>query len=153
MVRREELEATFLAYLHTLRLDPQFLAEFPSIAEEAWRKRRSDVERATKKDRARLTELKGQKSELLLAKLGGEVFQPDYAQMNAEFDLEALGLEEQIQAAEPDHISAGAFERFAKVMLLDVGAAWQHGRAEQKQRVQSFLFQKRFALLARIEKV
>ena len=34
-----------------------------------------------------------------------------------------------------------AFVQFAKAMLLDIGEAWRLAGAEQKQRVQNFLFQ------------
>jgi hypothetical protein len=49
MVRREELEATFLAHLNSLQPDEQSIAEFPKIAEQAWRKRQGDAEEIAKK--------------------------------------------------------------------------------------------------------
>ena len=131
MVRREELEATFLAYLNSLQPDEQSIADFPRIAEQAWRKRQGDAEEITKTQSARLAELRVLKSELLRAKLRGEVPQSDYSQMNAEFDLKAVSLEEQIHSAESNRVAPEAFVRFAKAMLLDVGEAWRRAGPEQ----------------------
>jgi site-specific DNA recombinase len=141
MVRREELEATFLAHLHSLQPDEQSIAEFPRIAEQAWKKRQGDAEEIAKKQSAWLAELKVLKSELLRTKLRGEVPQSDYAQLNAEFDLEAADIDAQLQSAAKNRLSPEAFVRFAKAMLLDIGEAWRRAGAEQKQRVQNFLFQ------------
>jgi hypothetical protein len=81
------------------------------------------------------------KSELLRAKLRGEVCQADYAQANAEFDTEMAALDEQLQSARSNRLSLDAFLRFAQVMLIDVAGAWQRAGAEQKVRVQNLLFQ------------
>jgi hypothetical protein len=153
MVRREDLEATFLAHLNSLQPDEQSIAEFPRIAEQAWKKRQGDAEEITKKQSARLAELKVLKSELLRAKLRGEVPQSDYAQLNAEVDLEAADIDAQLLSAAKNRVSPEAFVRFAKAMLLDIGEAWRRAGAEQKQRVQDFLFQSGFTVLAGIEKV
>jgi len=141
MVPREELEATFLAHLRLLQPDKQVIAEFQKIAEQIWNKLHGDAERAKKKLGMDLTELKNLKSDLLRAKLRGEVSQPDYAQMNTEFDLKVADLQAQIEAAKRNGIAHEAFARFANAMLLDVAEAWRLAGAEQKQGVQNLLFQ------------
>jgi site-specific DNA recombinase len=140
-VRREEVEATFHAHLNSLQPDEQSIAEFPRIAEQAWRKKQGDAEEIAKRQNARLAELKVLKSELLRAKLRGEVPQSDYAQLNAEFDLEAAEIDAELLSVAKNRVSPEAFVRFAKAMQLDIGEAWWHAGAEQKQRVQNFLFQ------------
>jgi hypothetical protein len=89
------------------------------------------------------------KSELLRAKLRGEVSQADYQQANLEFNSEIAVLEEQLQVAQVSRLELDAFLRFANVMLVGVASAWQRADADQRGRVQNLLFQKRFEVLRR----
>ena len=125
MVRREELEATFVAHLRRLQPDEQTIAEFPQIAEKVWTQKQGDAEATAKKLRARLDEQKRMKSELLRAKLRGEVTQADYAQANAEFDNEIAALDEQLQSARSNRLSLDAFRdsrRSCSSMLQELGS-------------------------------
>ena len=140
-VRQEELHATFVSHLGRLQPDGETVAQLPKIAEQTWQKKHASGEDVIKKNRARLTELARLKSELLRGKLRGEVAQPDYAQMNAEFNHEIKSLEEQIRSAESNRVAPEAFVQFAKAMLVDLGESWRRAGPEQRQRVQNFLFQ------------
>jgi hypothetical protein len=140
-VRREALEESFVAHLNRFKPDPQTVADFPRIAELAWTNRQGNAEAKMKKLDSELLSLKNQKSELLRAKLRGEVSQPDYAQGNAELEREKNVLEEQLQAGRSQRLTLHAFQRFAKAMLLNLGEAWRRAEVEQKVWVQNFLFE------------
>lgn len=92
------------------------------------------------KFRFKQEEYKKLKAELLRAKLRGEVSQADYVQANADFDDEIEGITQQIEAVRPQHRTLDSFLSFSKLMLVDVASAWQRADAEQKLRVQTFLF-------------
>ena len=83
----------------------------------------------------------GEGAELLRARLRGEVNQADYAQANADFDDDIDGITRELHAVRSQRGTLDAFLRFAKLMLVDVAAAWQRADAEQRLRVQNFLFQ------------
>ena len=70
------LESEFVEQLRTLRPDAATVAQFPAIAAEVWARRHGDTDVKLKQLTARLEEQKGLKSELLRAKLRGEVNQP-----------------------------------------------------------------------------
>jgi hypothetical protein len=88
----------------------------------------------------RLNEQKKLKTELLRAKLRGEVSQADYVQANADFDAEIQGIAQQIFTLRSQRGTLDAFLGFSKLMLVDISAAWQRAQAEQRLRVQTFLF-------------
>lgn len=139
-VSRPVLESEFVEYLGTLRPDAATVAQFPAIAAEVWARRQSDSSMTTKELAARLEEQKKMKSELLRARLRGEVSQADYAQANVAFDDEIEGVTRQMDALRSQRGTLDAFLCFSKLMLVDVSAAWQRADAEQKVRVQNFLF-------------
>jgi hypothetical protein len=65
----------------------------------------------------------------------------DYAQANADFDEAIDGITQELHAVGTQRGMLDAFVRFAKLMLVDVAAAWQRADIEQRLRVQNFLFQ------------
>jgi site-specific DNA recombinase len=140
MVRSERLEALFVEHLRRLQPQEEVIAEFPQIAERVWTERQGDAEAAARKLRVQLEEQKRLKSELLRAKLRGEINQADYQQANSEFDTEITAIQEQLRLAQASRVGLEAFVRFAKTSLLDIAGAWQVADAEQKLRVQTLLF-------------
>jgi hypothetical protein len=140
-VRREELEGVFVEHLRTAKPDRDTIANFPKVAERVWARKQADAEASEKRTRARLNEYKRLKSELLLAKLRGEINQSDYALANSEFDRECGALEEQLQAAGSNPVTLEDFMGFVNAMLVDLARAWLSAKAEQRVRVQNLLFQ------------
>lgn len=140
-VSKSVLESEFIEHLQTLRPEAATTAQFPAIAADVWARRRGDTGVATGVLTARLEEQKKLKAELLRARLRGEVNQADYAQANADFDDDIDGITRELHAVRSQRGTLDAFLRFAKLMLVDVAAAWQRADAEQRLRVQNFLFQ------------
>jgi outer membrane PBP1 activator LpoA protein len=140
-VPKAVLESEFVEQLRTLRPDAATVAQFPAIAAEVWARRHGDTDVKLKQLTARLEEQKGLKSELLRAKLRGEVNQADYARANAYFDDDIDSITEQLQALRSPGGTLDAFIRFTSLMLVDVADAWQRANVEQRLRVQNFLFQ------------
>lgn len=139
-VSKPVLESEFVEYLGTLRPDAATVAQFPAIAAEVWARRQSDSNMTTKELTARLEEQKKLKAELLRARLRGDISQADYAQANVDFDDEMEIVTQQIHALRSQRGTLDAFLCFSKLMLVDVSAAWQRADAEQRIRVQNFLF-------------
>jgi len=140
-VSKSVLESEFAEHLRTLLPDAATAAQFPAIAADVWTRRQGDAGAANKRLTARLEEQKKLKSELLRAKLRGEVTQADYAQATAEFDDDIDGITQKLRAVRSQRGTLDAFLRFTELMLVDVAAAWQRADAEQRLRVQNFLFQ------------
>jgi site-specific DNA recombinase len=140
-VSKHVLESEFVEYLGTLRPDSAIVAEFPAIAAEVWAPRQGDSSIATKELTARLEEQKKLKAELLRARLRGDVSQADYAQTTVEFDEEIAVVSRQLHALRSQRGTLDVFLRFSKLMLVDISAAWERADAQQKLRVQDFLFQ------------
>ena len=88
-----------------------------------------------------MAEQKRLKSELLLAKLRGEVSQGDYAHANHDFDAQIESLTEQLQSVRSHKATLEAFLKFSRLMLVDIAEAWRRADGDKKLRVQSFLFQ------------
>jgi site-specific DNA recombinase len=139
-VPKPVLESEFIEHLRTLLPDAATIAQFPAIAADVWARRQGDASAATKRLAARLEEQQKLKSELLRAKLRGEVTHADYAQGNADFDDDIDGITQELHAVRSQRGTLDAFLRFTKLMLVDVAAAWQRADAEQRLRVQNFLF-------------
>jgi hypothetical protein len=127
--------------LHRLRPDEQTISEFLKVAEQAWTQRQGDAEATTRTLGARLVQQKRLKSELLLAKLRGEVSQNDYAQANSEFDNEIEAIEGRLNSEQSGGATLAAFLRFADAMMLDVAGAWRSAEPHQRIRLQNLLFQ------------
>ena len=81
------------------------------------------------------------KSELLRAKLRGEVEQSDYEEANVEFTREIAGVERELREVDSAQANTDAFLRFADLLTLDVEGAWLIGTPEQRVRVRNLLFQ------------
>ena len=139
-VSKSVLESQFVDLLGTLRPDPATVEQFPAIAAEVWERRRGGSGVTNKELDVRLNEQKKLKAELLRAKLRGEVSQADYVQANADFDEEIEGITQQISTVRSRRGTLDAFLGFSKLMLVDISAAWQRADAEQRLRVQNFLF-------------
>lgn len=135
------LESAFVEHLRTLRPDAATAAQFPAIAADVWSRRQGDRSATTGQLTAQLEEQKKLKAELLRAKLRGEVNQADYAQGNSDFDSDIEGITEELHAVRSQGATLEAFLSFAKLMLVDVAAAWQQADIDQRVRVQNFLFQ------------
>jgi hypothetical protein len=101
------MESAFEAMLRRLRPVPEVLAQFPKIAAQVWWERQGDAEKAKRGLAAKLDEQKKLKSELLRAKLRGEVSQTDYEQANAEFSREIADIEKGLREIESDRANAG----------------------------------------------
>jgi site-specific DNA recombinase len=140
-VPKAVLESEFIEKLRTLRPDAATVAQFPGIAAEVWTRRVGDSGARVTQLTARLEDKKKLKSELLRAKLRGEVSQADYAQASADFDDEIDDITTELEAMDSRKVSLDAFLSFSKLMLVDVATAWQRADIEQRQRVQNFLFQ------------
>jgi len=139
-VSKSVLESQFVEHLGTLQPNAATIAQFPAIAAEIWARRRGDSGVTIKELDVRLNEQKKLKAELLRAKLRGEVSQVDYLQANADFDEEIEGIAQQISTLRSQRGTLDAFLGFSKLMLVDISAAWQRAEAEQRLRVQKFLF-------------
>lgn len=139
-VSKSVLESDFVRHLGTLRPDTATVTQFPAIAADVWSRRQGDSSLMVSELTARLEEQKKLKAELLRARLRGEVSQADYAQANVDFDHETEGVAQQIHALRLRRGTLDAFLAFSKLMLVDVAAAWQRADAEQRLRVQNFLF-------------
>jgi site-specific DNA recombinase len=144
-VSKPVLESEFVEYLGTLRPDAATVAQFPAIAAEVWAQRQGDSSMATKELTARLEEQRKLKAELLRARLRGDVNQADYAQANLDFDAEIEAIAHKINALRSQRRTLDAFLRFSKLMLVDISAAWERADAEQRLRVQTFLFREGLA--------
>jgi hypothetical protein len=68
------------------------------------------------------------------------VSQADYLQANSDFDSEIDIVSQQLNASR-SHGTLDAFLRFSRLMLVDIAAAWQVAKVEQRVSVQNFLFQ------------
>jgi site-specific DNA recombinase len=141
MVAKEMLESEFVVLLCRLRPDRQTIAAFPKIAAKVWERRQGDAEASVKRLRARLEDAKKLKTELLKAKLRGEVPQPDYEQANAEYGDQIAALEGQLQLIQSSKETLERFVRFAELMLVDIAGAWREAGAEQRVGVQNLLFE------------
>ncbi len=135
------LEADFIEYLKTLKPDAATVAQFPTIASQMWKERHADKAALFKNLNRKLDEQKALKGALLRAKLRGEVSQADYVQANSEFDFEIDEITQHLKTAQLQPANVKQFLRFSKLMLVDVALSWQQASAEQRVRVQNFLFQ------------
>ena len=139
-VSKALLEADFLEHLQMLRPDEVTIAQFPAIASRVWARRHTDKNTAIERLNQSLSQLEKLKTELLRAKLRGEVSQVDYALGNSEFDEEIANIKQQLETVRSRHRTLDAFLRFSKLMLVDIASAWRRAPIEQRVSVQNFLF-------------
>ena len=137
---REALESQFVELLGRLSPNPETVSEFPKVAARVWAAQQESAEKNSHKLSTRLQEQKRLKSELLRAKLRGEVSQDDYQQANGEFAREIADLERQLREIGAASTSADAFMQFCELSLADLAGLWQRASDGQKRRVQTLLF-------------
>jgi site-specific DNA recombinase len=140
-VAKRDMESAFEAMLGRLRPAPEILLEFPKIAAEVWQEQQGSTEKQKRKLTAKLEDQKKLKSELLRAKLKGQVEQADYEQGNAEFTREIAETERALRETDAAQANSDAFLRFAELQLLDVEGAWLIATPEERERVRNLLFQ------------
>lgn len=148
-VAKRNMESEFEAMLARLRPAPEVLAEFPRIAAQVWREQQGTTEKQKRKLTTRLEGQKKLKSELLRAKLKGEVEQADCEQGNAEFTREIAETERALRELDFAEANTDAFLRFAELQLLDVGGAWLIATPEERARVRNLFIPGRFNVPAR----
>jgi site-specific DNA recombinase len=136
----QALEDQFLSLMNRLQPRPEITAEFSAIAAQVWETQQEESEKSTGKLTARLEEQKRLKSELLRAKLRGEVSQSDYEQGNAEFSREIVDLERQLRVIVAAAANRDAFVRFCELAIVDILAVWRRANEDQRRRVRQILF-------------
>jgi site-specific DNA recombinase len=136
-----ELENRFLEFLNRTRLSPDVISAFPSVAARVWAEKQGDCERTAKRLREVLTKQTRLKTELLKAKLRGEINQKGYEQANAEYSVDISMTEDQLQAATTDRAQLEQYLRFAELSLVDLAGTWQTAPPESRQKVQNLLFE------------
>jgi hypothetical protein len=70
----------------------------------------------------------------------GELPADEYENQRTTVTVRIYEPEEQLRAVIPDRALADSFVRFAELQLLDMANAWSIADAEQRNRVQSLLF-------------
>jgi DNA invertase Pin-like site-specific DNA recombinase len=140
-VSKEKLERDFLLLLYRLQPGQKTLSEFPKIAAKVWAQKQGDSQAETERLKAQLEDRKFLKSELLKAKLRGEVSQADYEEANRGYSEDVSMIQEQLAILDASRVNFDAFVRFSELMLSDIAGAWQKANADQRQRVQNLLFQ------------
>jgi hypothetical protein len=134
------LEDQFLSLMSRLQPRPEIAAEFSAIAVQVWETQRDDSEKNSRKIAAGLEGQKRLKSELLRAKLRGEVSQSDYEQGNAEFSREIVDLERQLRTIDAVTADKDAFVRFCELAIVDIPGVWRSATDDQRRRVRQILF-------------
>ena len=134
------LEEQFLSLMGRLQPRPEITAEFSAIAARVWEMQQEESEKSSKKLTARLEEQKRLKSELLRAKLRGEVAQGDYEQGNAEFSREIIDLEKQLRSNGAAAADRDAFVQFCELAIVDIPKVWRCASDDQRRRVRQILF-------------
>jgi hypothetical protein len=142
---KQNLEATFVDLLKVLRPRNEVMSSFPKIAEQVFAEQQAGADAIIKRLTARLEKTKQLKSALLRAKLSGEVPQDDYEQARAQYAAEIAVIEQELQASQSTGMTLAAFLRFVELCLCDIAEAWQIASAEQRQSVQTVLFQEGLA--------
>ncbi len=140
-IPKNTMEGEFERMLGRLRPRLEVVEEFPKVAAMACQECQGDTTKRKQNLTAELTEWKRLKSELLRAKLKGEVPQSDYEQANTEFSREIENIEEELRGADSTQENADAFRRFAELQLLDIEGAWRMATPDQRLRVRNLLFQ------------
>jgi hypothetical protein len=136
----QALEEQFLSLMSRLQPRPEMAAEFSAIAAQVWETQQEESEKSSKKCTARLEEQKRLKSELLRAKLRGEVAQSDYEQGNAEFSREIVDLERQVRSIGAATADRNAFVRFCELAIVDIPGVWRCASDDQRRRVRQIIF-------------
>ena len=134
------LEGQFWSLLGRLQPRPEIAAEFATIAAQIWDAQQEDTENRIRKLTSRLEEQKDLKSELLRAKLRGEICQSDYEEGNAEFSREIRETEKELRALDLANVNRDAFLQFCELALVDIPQVWRTANEDQRRRVRTILF-------------
>ena len=141
-VRKDYLEGLFVELLQRLRPSPEDLAALPLIAAEVWAEQQGDAAKQAKRITGNLEKLQGEKSRLVRSMAGEQ--DPDlkgaYGEEFRKISSEIADLEANLQNIALSRDEMGEFVRFVQECLLDVADCWQQAEAEDKLRVQTFLF-------------
>ena len=134
------LEGQFLSLLGQLQPRPEIAAEFATIAAQIWDAHKEDTEKRTRELTRQLEEHKNLKSELLRAKLRGEVCQSDYEDANAEFSREIKETEKELGSLDSVNANRDSFLQFCELALVDIPQLWRTANEDQRRRVRTILF-------------
>ena len=138
--RADALEDQFMSMMGRLEPRPEIAAEFATIAAHVWETQQEDTERRSQKLTARLEEQKRIKSELLRAKLRGEIQQSDYEEGNAEFSREIREMEKQLRHLDSATAGRDAFVQFCELAIVGIPKVWRCANEDQRRRVRTILF-------------
>jgi hypothetical protein len=134
------LDEQFLSLMSRLHRRPEIAAEFSAIAAKVWEAQQEESEKSSRKFTARLEEQKRLKSELLRAKLRGEVSQSDHEQGNVKFSREIVDPERQLRTIGAATADRDAFVRFCERAIIDIPGVWRCASDDQRRRVRQILF-------------
>lgn len=129
-----------MTMMDSLRPQPDMAAEFSTLAARDWESNVGASEKTAGKLTVRLEEQKHLKSELLRAKLRGEVCQSDYAEENEKLSNEIRDIEKQLRNIAAATATRDAFVQFCELAIVDIAGVWRKANDDERRRVRQILF-------------
>jgi hypothetical protein len=123
-----------------MRPKADVVSEFPKIASKAWEAKQGDSEKELRKLRGRLEDQKRRRRKLVESMLEGTISKETFNDMDGECRAELAVTEQELETVQSQRGTQEAFLRFAEIHLMDLSKAWELAGPEQRQPVQSLLF-------------
>ncbi len=140
-IRKEKLEAKFVALIEHLRPKQEYLRLFNDIVRDVWREELSSVEGRRREIEKSLQALHAKKDRLDEAYLYEQTIDRETYEAQRERLREALAVAEvEFQDARLDELDLETVLAYAEHFLANAGRLWTEADLDQRQRLQAVLF-------------
>jgi site-specific DNA recombinase len=138
----DELEAEFVHLLESLLPAPGDDREMSRADRDAWVDQQGDVAKETRRLQTTLEELKGEKRKILKLLMDGRISDITYTESESEYSGSIRSAEQELRSLQSRGGDQEAFLKFAdEFRSVNMATAWQMATPDQKERVQTFLFE------------
>jgi len=140
MIKRDDIEEKFCEYLSNFQPLPELMELFEYKLVTYWKEKNQDKKIRLKQDKARLTELRQMKDNLVKKLLRNVIDDRTYKEQAEWIQKEILVLEESCAQEKSVDNDLEEYVKFSKYFLTNLSDIWRKSCIKIKQRIQNFIF-------------
>ena len=140
MMQKDDIEDKFCEYLRNFQPKPEIMELLEYKLVHYWKEKNLDYKNRLKRDKARLTELRSMKDNLVKKLLRDVIDDSTYKEQADWLQKEILLLEESCEQGKITDNDFESYLKFGMGFLSNLSDIWKNAEVKIKQRIQKFIF-------------
>lgn len=139
-LKRDVMEADFVALLRYLTPAPELLSEFVGTVRLEWKRRQGDSEAKYKAIQERLGKIRQRKDRLVDLRIDNELSMTEFKEQDARLSKDIEAAQADLRKSESEFLDLEGVLTFAQKIFAIPARLWMESSLDQKQRLQQLFF-------------